>query len=71
VFPILHSDEFIDEPLKNLVNVPAEQGVVASIFPNHDVNKKDLPLNQKYLDQLTESGWHVYQNENMGFILMR
>jgi len=43
-FPILHGDEFIDEPLKKLVNIPVEQGVVVSIFPNHDVDKKDMPL---------------------------
>jgi len=71
VFPILHGDELIDEPLKKLVNVPVEQGVVVSIFPNHDVDKKDLPLNQTFLNQLTAAGWRVEQNEKMGFILMR
>ncbi|MFA5919696.1 MAG: glycosyltransferase family 39 protein [Methylococcaceae bacterium] len=71
VFPILHGDEFIDEPLKKLVNIPVEQGVVVSIFPNHDVDKKDLPLNQTFLNQLTAAGWRVEQNEKMGFILTR
>jgi hypothetical protein len=71
VFPILHGDAFNDEPLKKLVDVPIEQGVVVSIFPNHDVDKKDLPLNQKLQNQLSASGWHVEQNEKMGFILMR
>lgn len=71
VFPILHGDEFIDEPLKKLVAPMAGQGVVVSIFPNHDVDKKDLPLNQKYLNQLTAAGWHVEQNEETGFILSR
>jgi hypothetical protein len=71
VFPILHGDEFFDEPLKKLVNVPVEQGVVVSIFPNHDVDKKDLPLNQTFLNRLTAAGWRVEQNEEMGFILTR
>ena len=70
-FPILHGDEFIDEPLNKLIPLTAKQGVVVSIFPNHDVDKKDLPLNQKHLNQLTASGWRVEQNEEMGFILMR
>ncbi len=71
VFPILHGDEFIDEPLKKLGNLPGEQGVVVSIFPSHDIDKKDLPLKQKFLEQLSASGWQVYQNEKMGFIVMR
>jgi len=71
VFPILHGDPFFDEPLNKLVALTAKQGVVASIFPNHDVDKKDLPLNQKHLDRLKASGWRVEQNEAMGFILMR
>ena len=71
VFPILHGDEFIDEPLNKLVALTAKQGVVISIFPNHDVDKKDLPLNQKHLNQLSASGWQIEQNEEMGFILMR
>ena len=70
-FPILHGDEFIDEPLKKLVNLTKGQGVVVSIFPDHDVDKKDLPLNQKILNQLSAAGWHVEQNEKTGFILMR
>jgi 4-amino-4-deoxy-L-arabinose transferase-like glycosyltransferase len=71
VFPILHGDTFNDEPLKKLLDAPVEQGVVVSIFPNHDVDKNDLPLNQIFLNQLTASGWHVEQNEKMGFILIR
>ncbi|MDD1613271.1 MAG: hypothetical protein LUP98_01265, partial [Methylococcaceae bacterium] len=71
VFPILHGDEFIDEPLNKLVALTAKQGAVVSIFPNHDVDKKDLPLNQKHLNQLSALGWQVEQNEDMGFILMR
>jgi len=71
VFPILHGDAFNDEPLKKLLVVPAEQGVVVSIFPNHDVDKTSLPLNQTLLNQLTTAGWRVQQNEKMGFILMR
>lgn len=70
-FPILHGDEFFDEPLKKLLDSPVKQGIVVSIFPNHDVDKKDLPLNQKFLNRLSASGWHVEQNEEMGFILMR
>jgi len=71
VFPILHGDEFNDESLNKLLDVPSEQGVLVSIFPNHDVDKTDLPLDQHYLDQLRASGWQVEQNEKMGFILMR
>ena len=71
VFLILHGDEFIDEPLNKLIPLTEKQGVIVSIFPNHDVDKKDLPLNQKYLNQLSASGWRVEQNEAMGFILMR
>jgi 4-amino-4-deoxy-L-arabinose transferase-like glycosyltransferase len=71
VFPILHGDAFNDDPLKKLLDVPAEQGVVVSIFPNHDVDKTSLPLNQTLLNQLTTAGWRVEQNEKMGFILMR
>jgi 4-amino-4-deoxy-L-arabinose transferase-like glycosyltransferase len=71
LFPILHGDAFNDEPLKKLLDVPAEQGVLVSIFPNHDVDKKDLPLNQTFLNRLTAAGWRVEQNEKMGFILMR
>jgi hypothetical protein len=71
VFPTLHGDEFFDEPLKQLVDLTKGQGVVVSIFPNHDVDKKDLPLKQKYLDQLSAAGWHVEKNEGMGFILSR
>ena len=72
VFPIFHGDAFNNEPLKKLIDdVSVEQGVVVSIFPNHDVDKKDLPLHQKYLNQLSASGWHVEQNQKMGFILMR
>lgn len=71
VFPILHGDEFNDGPLNKLLDLPSEQGVLVSIFPNHDVDKTDLPLNQHYLDQLRASGWQVEQNEKMGFILMR
>ena len=72
VFPILHGDVFNNEPLNKLIDdVPVEQGVVVSIFPNHDVDIKDLPLNQKYLNQLSASGWHVEQNQKKGFILMR
>jgi hypothetical protein len=71
VFPILHGKTFNDKPLKKLLDVPAEQGVVVSIFPNHDVNKKDLPLNPIFLNQLTAEGWRVEQNKKMGFILMR
>ena len=62
---------FIDEPLNKLVALTAKEGVVASIFPSHDVDKKDLPLNQKYLNQLSASGWQVEQNEDTGFIVMR
>ncbi len=71
VFPILHGDAFNDEPLTKLLDVPAEQGVVVSIFPNHDVDKTSLPLSQPLLNQLTTAGWRIKQNENMGFILMR
>jgi len=71
VFPILHGDKFIDEPLKKLVNMPVEQGVVASIFPNHDVDKTSLPLNQTLLNRLTTAGWRIAQNEKMGFIVMQ
>ena len=71
VFPILHGKAFNDKPLKKLLDVPAEQGVVVSIFPNHDVNKKDLPLNQIFLNQLNAEGWRVEENKKMGFILMR
>ena len=71
IFPILHGDTFNDESLKKLLALPVEQGIVVSIFPNHDVDKKDLPLNQKYLNQLSASGWHIEQNEEMGFILVR
>ncbi len=70
-FPILHGDEFIDEPLNKLVALTAKHGVVVSIFPNHDVDKKDPPLNQKHLHQLSAPGWHIEQNGEMGFILMR
>lgn len=71
VFPKLHGDEFIDGPLNELIPVTAKQGVVVSIYPNRDVDKKDLPLDQKYLNQLSASGWQVLQNWGMGFILMK
>lgn len=72
IFPTLHGDAFNDKPIKTLVKVvPVEQGIVISIFPNHDVDKNDLPLNQTFLNQLTAAGWRIKQNEKMGLILMR
>lgn len=71
VFPILHGNDFKDEPLKKLLTLPAKNGILVSVFPNHDVDKKDLPLNQGYLDHLNASGWRVEQNGEMGFVLSR
>jgi hypothetical protein len=44
---------------------------VVSIFPGRDVDRKDLPLNQKHLNQLSASDWQVLQNGEMEFILMK
>ncbi|MDD5462549.1 MAG: glycosyltransferase family 39 protein [Methylococcales bacterium] len=71
VFPILHGDALNDGPLQKLLDVPREQGVVVSIFPNHDVDKDALPLNPALLNQLTSAGWRIEQNEQMGFIVAR
>jgi 4-amino-4-deoxy-L-arabinose transferase-like glycosyltransferase len=71
VFPILHGNAFNDEPIKKLLDVPWEQGVVVSIFPNHDVDKDALPLNHALLSQLASAGWRIEQNEQRGFILAR
>lgn len=71
IFPILHGNDFNDLPIQELLNLGVTKGMVVSIFPNHDVDKTELPLKQPLIDRLTAAGWHIEKNEAMGFVLTR
>jgi len=69
VFPTLRGDNFNDEILTTLLELPNTRGIIVSMFPNHDIDQSSLPLNQALVNRLTASGWQIQKNDLTGFIL--
>jgi len=69
VFPTLHGGNFNDETLTKLLELPNKQGIIVSMFPNHDIDQSSLPLNPALVNRLIVSGWRIQKNDLAGFIL--
>ncbi|MCX7098258.1 MAG: glycosyltransferase family 39 protein [Methylococcales bacterium] len=71
IFPILHDNVLQDEQIKKLLDLKLGQGIVLTMYPNHDIHKANLPLDQNIQDHFKASGWKIEENGEMGFTLTR